>query len=667
MMPSRSLLTRQLGWVVGVSSQGKAMCGDEAASAQPAGAGAGLSRRQFVHGTAAAAAAAALLPRLPLRSAARAAAADGTSAYSMAMHIHSSFSEQSGSMDSQLFQAATNAVDVLWWTDHDYVMNQTGWRDVVHFTSLTSESGGPGQGGPWIWQRTPSGPLASGSGGGIVTSPCSPSDPVAGGSMHLTAKSTTTATAKFGYFANCHPAGWNYRGSLTGQSLTIDVLLTSGWSRGYLELLIATSYHQASQGRPAGLYSLSYRFVPPAVKAGRAANGQQGVITIPVTPARPGGWFTAAITPVTDIAALWPDLDYRDFALSGLTLSAASTGDQAGGYFDYLRFIRTVSGEAFLTQQMGMEKVLAAKYPSVAQRQGLEVGRMLPHINWFGGSVAVPSYSAHTPSTYATYLRDTLIPRIHHAGGLVSYNHPYGYNDGPLLPATQQNTLLSQVAANLLPAGSGPAALGADLLEVGYKLRGGCDLAHHAALWDVMSRNAVFLTGNGTNDDHFGVNWHGKGNNWFTSARATSTAEADLLAALAAGRAWCASLPAYRGSLDLLVDSTCPMGSASVASASSRKLAATATSIPVGGSLQILQGAVDYAGAANLTANTKVIGTYTASQLPGGSITLPVDTTKSSFVRTQVRNASGAVVGLSNPIWLLRTAPPRGIPAARAC
>ena len=37
----------------------------------------------------------------------------------MAMHIHSSFSEQYGSMDGQLYQAALNAVDVLWWSDHD--------------------------------------------------------------------------------------------------------------------------------------------------------------------------------------------------------------------------------------------------------------------------------------------------------------------------------------------------------------------------------------------------------------------------------------------------------------------------------------------------------------------------------------------------------------------
>jgi len=86
------------------------------------------------------------LRRLPLRSSARAVTADGTNAYSMAMHIHSSFSEQNGSMDGQLYQARLNAVDVCWWTDHDHRMDGIGYRDVTHFTSF-SETGGPGQGG----------------------------------------------------------------------------------------------------------------------------------------------------------------------------------------------------------------------------------------------------------------------------------------------------------------------------------------------------------------------------------------------------------------------------------------------------------------------------------------------------------------------------------------
>ena len=651
------------------------MCDDRSAWDPPKAGRGGISRRGFMHATAGAAAAAALLRgfgRLPLHSQDRLAAADGLAGYSMAMHIHSSFSEQSGSMDCQLFQAATNAVDVIWWTDHDFRMQGTDYRDVVHFTSLTTETAAPGQAGPpgqdqpWIWARAESGPLKSGSGGGIVARPCSPNDPVAGGSMHLTAKSTTTTAAKYGYFANSRPAGWNYHDNLTGQSLTIDVLLAGGWTRGYLELLVASSYHQAAGELRAGQYTLSYRFVPPGVPARRSANGRQGVITIPVTSnISTNTWATVTITPSDDIAALWPGLDYRDFALFGLTLSAVSTGDNVAGYFDYLRFTRSASGEVSLEQQIAMEAVLAARYPAVTQRQGLEVSLMLPHVNWFGGNVALPDYGSTTQATYASWLLDTAIPQIHAAGGLASCNHPFGYNDGPLLPAVQQDTLVAQVAQTLLPAGTGLGALGTDLLEVGYHLRGGCDLAHHVALWDVLSRNAVFLTGNGVSDDHFGVDWYGIGNNWITSVWAASTAEADLLAGLAAGRSWCGSLSGFRGSLDMLVDGSVPMGAVSVSSVTSRQLAVIATGMPADGSLEVLQGAVDYAGTNGLAANTQVIGSYTAADLVGGEVTQAVDTSADSFVRTQVLTSAGAVVGLSNPVWLLPNAPPNGIPVPR--
>ena len=645
------------------------MC-DDRVDGLPTDPESGISRRHFLGATAGIAAATAAfrrIPRLTLHSAKRAVTADGTSAYSMAMHIHSSFSEQSGSMDSQLFQAATNAVDVLWWTDHDHRMDGIGYRRTVHFTSLTEEVGGPGQGGPWLWTQAESGPLTSVSGGGIVENPCSPNDPVAGGSLHLVTKSSTTATAKYGYYADCRPAGWNYRDNLTGQSLTIDVLLESGWEEGYLELLVATSRHEAAGGQPAGDYTLSYRFVPPGAPTSRVANGIQGVITIPVIPPSSAApWCTVTITPSNDIAALWPDLDYRDFALFGLTLSAVSNGNRVAGYFDYLRFTRNISGEAFLEQQIDMGAGLAFKYPSVVQRQGLEVSWQVPHINWFGGAVVIPDYGSTTPATWSSYLLNTAVPQIHAARGLVSYNHPYGYGGGPALRLKAQDSALAQVATTLLPTATAPAALGADLLEVGYNLRQGVDLDHHVALWDVMSRNAVFLTGNGTSDDHFGQDWYGLLNNWVTSVWAPSTAEADLLSSLASGRSWCGSLSEYRGSLDLLVDDSCPMGSVSVSSATSRLLVASATGIPPGGSLHVLQGAVDYAGTADPAANTRLIGVYSATDLARGSIAQSIDNTGGSFIRTQVLNSAGAIVSVSNPIWLLRMPPPGGIPSQRA-
>jgi hypothetical protein len=472
-------------------------------------------------------------------------------------------------------------------------------------------------------------------------------------------------TAKLGFYANCQPAGWNYRDNLTGQSLSFDVMLEPGWVNGYLELLIDTSYHEASAGRPAGLYSLSYQIVPASGKPGtRAARGNQGIITCPVT-ADGATWTTVTITPSDDIAALWPDLDHRDFALWELFLNAASTGDHVTGYFDYLNFHRTLSGGEFFTQQADMISALSAEYAAVTARQGLEVSRYLPHVNCFGGTITVPSYQGIKASNYSALLAGSVIPGIHATGGLVSYNHPFGYSNIPAYPQATQDQMLNQTAGALLA----DRVLGCDLLEVGYNLRQGVDLAHHLSLWNILSRNAVFLTGNGVSDDHFGTDWYGISNNWITSAWAGSTGTADLVAALAAGQAWCGSLSEFGAgaSLNLAVDGTCPMGSASLSSLSRRQLTVTATGIPAGGSLVVVQGEVDYAGTTGLADNTQVIASYSGTELAasGGVETLAVDTASESFALLRVTDASGTTVAVSNPVWMLQNAPPNGIPAPR--
>jgi hypothetical protein len=656
------------------------VCDDHAAESPAAEQRPGVSRRTVLSGAVAAGVAATgafaiagctSQPSAPPRRQTRDTAADGLTAYSMATHVHSSFSEMNGSMDSQLFQATKNAVDVLWWTEHDQRMLGLDYARVVNFTSLGPGAGKPAtagliDGAAWRWTPKNSGPLASSSAGGLVSSPVSPSDTGHQGSLHVTAKSTGSAPASSGYYANSAPAGWNYRDNLTGQTLRTDVMLTPGWHDGYLELLISSSYHEATGGRPAGAYTLSYRFVPPGTAAHRVAQGNAGVITIPVKPTGGSRWYEAVLTPTDDIAALWPDVDERDFALYELTFSAVSTGEQVGGYFGNLRFDRAKSGEALLRQQMDMSARLAPKYPKVDQRQGLEVSWKLPHMNWFGEGIKIIPYHGISPHEYPEFIGHTVVPAIHRAGGLVSYNHPFGYSFvEKLRPKFQQSLALKRVAAKMLPARGAPAAMGADALEVGYLNRQGIDLNHHVALWDLLSRNGAFLTGLGSNDDHWGQNWYGLLNNWYTTVWAKSTSIPDLLTAMGSGRAWAASLSGYRGSMDLVVDGSAPMGSVSVSSVTSRKLQAFATDLPADAALQVIQGDVDYAGHGDLVPKRRVIGHYTASDLATGAVTQTVDTSKASFVRTHVLDSRGKVVALSNPVWLLRSRPPGGVPARR--
>jgi len=576
---------------------------------------------------------------------------DGLRAQSMAMHVHSSFSEQTASMAAQLDQASQNAVDILWWTDHDHRMSNLGYRRTVHFTSLTEERG-DGKPAAWKWMQQTIGPLTSSSGGGIVSSG-SPNDPVARGSLLVEAQSTSNTMASFGFCADTQPAVFNERGNFHGQVWQLDVLPLSAKSSGYLELSIGSSDHPATGGRAAGKYTLSYRFGGSRTPGSRVTSGRVGIITVPVTF---GQWNTVELVPEDDAAALWPGMEPRDFSTFSITLRAVSIQSVVSGKFDYLRFGRQhVTGDIPLQTQRSISSDYADKYPAVKQHQGVEMSLRKPHVNWFGGAVSLPTYEGVNSSNYLAYLEQQ-VDRVHASGGLASYNHPYGDST----PTASQADKFTEMATALLKN----KALGTDILEVGYVKNGGADLSHHIKLWDVLSRNALFLTGNGTNDDHFGTDWYSPLNNWVTWVWAASDSEADLLVALRSGRAWMGSLT-VRTSLDMVADDACPMGSVSIASVSSRQLTVHVSAIPSGGNLRVIRGVVDYAGVPQ--AGTARIASYSDSAVAAGSVTVRIDTRTSCFVRAEVTNAAGRVVSLSNPIWLLRKSPATGVPAARRC
>ena len=577
----------------------------------------------------------------------------------MAMHIHSSFSELYGSMDGQLNQAQRNGVDVIWWSEHDTKMDGLAVKHEVHFTSLTDEQG---DGRPWQWEPFVTGEHTSAATGGIDEGPGSPRDPIRNGSMRVVAEGRSSDHAAYAMRPANVPSVQTWRSNLTQQKIELEVLATSVGSDAYLEIRIDSSLHPASGGRSEGVYALSYRIGGPGAPGTRTSVDRLGIVTLDV-PAQE--WSSVVLEPEKDLEALFPDLDARDFSLFALRLGAVSlAGARASGNFDYLRFRRPVSGEALLRVQRDIGEKAAGKYAKVTQQYALEVSHGLPHVNWFGGNVTLPTYDGYTGSDYLGYVAETVIPDIHEQGGLASYNHPYGVGWGPALPQATQDQMLTDLATRLLPL----RAAGADIMEVGYPNRQGVDLAHHVALWDVMSRNGIFLTGNGVSDDHAGVDWRDPPTvtTWTTSAWADDTEETTLLGALQAGRVWCQSMTGFHGGLDLMVDDRCPMGSVSVSGASTRELSVTAIDVPEGGSLTVLQGDVDYAGTDSPASSARSVGRLSSGDVGSGTAKLSLDTRESSFVRAEVRNAAGDVVALSNPVWLLRDQPPRPIPDARA-
>lgn len=572
----------------------------------------------------------------------------------MAMHVHSSFSEGAASMRQQLTAAKTNAVDVLWWSDHDWRMSAHGYRRVVRFTALTEQENGV----PITWRKvTSTGTGLATSAIAIVTSPASPLDPSPLSSLSVSATGTGAA---FSIARAVASAGRdNVRSSLAGQTLAMELYPVSMGNDTFCEVRIASSTLPSTGGRPAGQYALSYRIGGPDPAGTRRTDGLTGVIVLPGTA---GVWNSVVITPTADAAALWPDIAADDLSLCELSFGVQSrNGVAARGYIDFLRFTRTVDGDTPIEVQRRLMTTYGAAFPAVTQHQGLEVSLYDQHLNWFGGDVSLPDYGTLRilPEIHDDAATANQVAMIHAAGGVASLNHMFGTGND-LVSEDQQERRRRALAAKLIDN----AAFGVDILEVGYRQRGGADLTRHLAVWDACSRNGIFLTGNGVSDDHSGQGWRTSIRNFFTYAWAPDTQESTLLAALRAGRCYFGDIQRYAGSLDLLVDGVYPMGSVSIAGLASRTIRIIATKIPSGGWVSVVTGPVDHLGSIQPDPGTTTTP-MPASAFGAGYADITLDTSASTFVRVVVCDSTGRIVAGSNPVWLLTEPSPTAIPPAR--
>jgi len=629
-----------------------------------------LSRRQFLTRSSLVAAGFVTLPGLDGRAFAAVPPAyrplTGYRDYAMAMHIHSSFSEGKGSMQAQLSEATANNVDVVWWTEHDWRMNAHGYRSVVHFDSLTQESEA---GRPWLWQpQTTGGPTAVA--GGIVSSPVSANDPSTSGALHvMCAAGSATLPSSYRYYANASQARVNQRANITGQTMTVDVFPKTVGPDAWLEVLVSLSQRPALSGRPAGQYQLSYRLgTNPAGRRRDSTTSLLGIVDVPVVADE---YQSVILDPTADVAALWPDLVAPgDNVLYDLWLGAtARCSATAEGFFDHLVFCRSkAAGQGALAVQAGLVTAYAPLFPHLAQIAAQEASYFDQHVNLYGGGTSLQDYSAY-PNVwsnaanlpFATYLSGL----VHTSGGMSSLNHPFGPGASAVKPGSDQTTLRRNLLAKLLAA----HVCDVDIIELGYRQRGGATLETHLALGDCLWRNGYLLTATGVSDDHTaGVKqWLKNPNRFITSAWADSAGEADLSKALRAGRIYSGEIGSGAKTLDLMVDGLVPMGSVSVRpDLTARDVQVQAAGLPVGSYVEVVQGPVDYPGTLDLEPGSRVVATLPATAFAsGGAVSVSVDTSASTFVRTAVVNASGRRVSFSNPTWLMHEQLRKPVPAER--
>jgi predicted metal-dependent phosphoesterase TrpH len=562
----------------------------------------------------------------------------GLSPFVMGMHLHASASEGEGSVHSQLRQAAAHGYDVAWFTEHDWRRRRLLFRSTYSFVP-----GEMANGGPWELERRPDeGSLTRGSGGAQVSDPVSPGDPASPkASLRIRATGAGDDSAAVTFRVQAKGGSrTNFRSRIAGRVEKLDVLAVTGGPDAWGEVLLSLSHHPASGGRPEGVYGLRYRFRTDVVSRAIGSAGLTGVVDVPV-PA--GRWQTVTLDPVADLTAIYPDLDARDHSLHDIEFRGVSRRRAAADVcFGHLRFEEQDGYDA-----VGVEEDLVARYAEegsgVLGLIGSEIS-LGPHLNHYGGEQAPYDYGpiARLGDKPGDDAIPSVVEHIHRNGGLASINHP-----GVSVP-----TLLA------LQAG------GADMIEVGYGSGGPNTVQQQLGVWDTLSRNGLFLTGNGASDDHSGQGWEEKGNRYYTAAWTTRLAQPELLDALGRGRAFVGYLGSFAGTLDMSLDGTAPMGSVVVGPTRARTLRIDVTGLPEGGAVQVVRGPVDRAGTADPTPGTAVVRTLGAADLERRR-DVPLDVSGNSFHRLQVTDRNGAVVAYGQPIWLLDAAPPGGVPARR--
>jgi hypothetical protein len=582
----------------------------------------------------------------------------GEKPYSFAGHLHSSFSEDAGSNEAQAVQARVNRLDAVSMTEHDWRMLHEACRPAFPFTAMSITEAD----GTWKLSRSTHGHLGAGSQGAIAVGSTYPS----GGALVLTA-TTNGGPAILEYGLDCLDALKDYRGSVGGRTISVDVFLErpSTPKEGYLSFITELSVHPSISEEPLHVH---WRLNTEIDTKLYSAVGNAGIVDIP---AKVGKLQTITPDPAVDLPILWPHLDPLDNSYFGLAFVAVAmkAGATAQGWFSNLLFVNDPSYDAAAaihSQQTVASAAFSRFAPSVMLVPGCELSRDI-HVRQLDGTLFIPDYpSSPLPhTTESVGFTTDMVSQIHARNSTAVLCHPFG-TGSELIPAlksqNQQDRQLAKVSAQLTHA----KTYGVDAIEAGYQSRNGVDIEHHQMLWRVLSRRGHVLTADGVSDDHTGLHWNTQTNRFITYLWAKRLTPSTLTRSLSAGRAFVGELSSFSGQLDLWLDDLAVvMGQVSVLKGrgrATRRLWVRADGLPRGSEVQVWRAPIDYRdgthdspGGIPHDGGVLVGGSPVASSRFGtGPISFRVDTSTSCFFWANVREATGRTIAFSNMIYQLR-------------
>jgi hypothetical protein len=416
-----------------------------------------------------------------------------------APHVHSCFSEGTGSFDWQVWHAALSGYDLVWWSEHD-------WRVSCH-TYLEAVDFEPGGGVSFDFESTGDGAR------GQITSRV--------GSVRRGALSLATGTAGGECLAHLSELRHRFRYCLaSGLEVSLRVMAQS------LRMGDAFSVGFDLSRHPGEKRSLVYRFRWEGSEDGSAAPEGDTPWAIIVPRTLPtGGWVTVRLPVSRDAASSWPNgLDGNLMQIWFELLAQAETDVLV----DDLTFAHETCGERLV----GIQTQWTHDYPNIRHEIGGEISLDSPHMNRYGGDPSVVLYDlgrVWEAQSSVTDDADEVVRVVHRSSGLVSWCHP--------LPGIGEPMIERRFA-------------GADIVEVGYRRRAGSTLEEHLALWDGASASGIVITAIGVNDSH-GRSWAPWESNFGTWLEAPVDDTHALLRAMRDGHAFFGDPVLFRGHLEL--------------------------------------------------------------------------------------------------------------------
>ena len=495
-------------------------------------------------------------------------------AWSVQLHLHGPFSEGEGSIDSHSYEGREVGVDALWWTEHDYRLRSfhmlwsfdfdtveaplhegEDWAPIGAFEARrTKRLEADGRTRPEAWSAVADGDRTA---------------------LELRGPARVELVADGSSLNRCLAVGLELE-------LWVRVAaLPPGWGAA-IELVL--SEHAPDEERGYGLESHRLRYslrptgpaagdTPPAPPRTAAALRTGATLEIPIELA--ADEWTRLVLPISaDVAAGFAPLVDGDNALRKLGFLLEADAESVEGarprvLFDQLRLRHARPADAMYATQGELLEEVGAHHPGLAQLQGVELSMVTPHLNAYlpSGSHAdfgAPDYGALIAASapepvdrlpdLGQLLAPGLVDAVHERGGLVSVNHMFGASWG----LNRGKSRRSEVLNELLEA----EVYGADLIEVGYRARGGHGLEEHLWVWDRLAREGYPLVGTGVSDSHGGdeARWRTARNNFVSWVLAPSLERDQLLAGLRRGRVFFGDLTLFDGRLDLLDERAFRMG-----------------------------------------------------------------------------------------------------------